>query len=78
MANADNVKDNAKEAFAKENTTREMPTAAKTESKMLNTRIPKDLIKRLKVFCVENEITMQDCITQMIREKLEQEDKTRE
>lgn len=73
----DNAKDsNAKEAIFKEKTPRETPAAAKT--KMLNTRIPKDLIKRLKVYCVENEITMQDCITQMIQEKLGQEDTSKE
>ena len=28
------------------------PAQEKTETKMLNTRLPKDLIERVKVFCV--------------------------
>ncbi len=76
MASAGALKDKPKGSNAK--TSHEKPTAAKTQTKMLNTRIPKDLIKRLKVYCVENEITLQDCITQMIKEKLGQEDTPRE
>lgn len=83
MANAGTLKDsadaaNAEKAIIKEKAPEKMSGAEKIETKMLNTRIPKDLIKRLKVYCIENEITIQDCITQVIREKLEQEDKAGE
>ena len=41
------------------------------ESKNLNARIPKELAKRLKIFCVQNEMTIQDFIVKAIQEKLE-------
>ena len=37
---------------------------------MLNTRLPKNLIKRVKNFCDENEITIQDFVTDAILDKL--------
>jgi len=40
------------------------------ETKNLNARIPKDLAKKLKVFCVQNDITIQDFLIVAIREKL--------
>jgi len=43
----------------------------KTETKMLNTRIQKGLIKRVKVFCAEKEINIQDFVTDAVIEKLE-------
>ena len=46
-------------------------TQEKTETKMLNTRIQKDLIKRVKVFCAEKEMTIQDFVTDAIIEKLQ-------
>ena len=46
-------------------------TPEKTETKMLNTRIQKGLIKRVKVFCAEKEITIQDFVTDAIIDKLE-------
>ena len=39
-------------------------------SKMLNTRLQKDLIKRIKRCCVEEEMTIQDFISQAVQEKL--------
>ncbi len=36
----------------------------------LATRIPKDLHRRLKVYCVTHEIAVQDFVTQAIEEKL--------
>ena len=47
------------------------PAQEKTETKMLNTRLPKDLIERVKVFCAEKEITIQDFVTDAVIEKLE-------
>ena len=41
-----------------------------TETKMLNTRLPKGLIKRVKNFCDENEMTIQDFVTNAIIDKL--------
>jgi predicted DNA binding CopG/RHH family protein len=47
------------------------PTPNETEVKMLTTRVPKVLIKRVKTFCSENEMTIQDFVTDAIIEKLE-------
>ena len=58
---------NAKEAFIKEVPKTKKPDV---ELKMLNTRVPKDLVKRLKVYCAENEITAQEFITRTLEEKL--------
>ncbi len=44
------------------------------DTKMLNTRIPKDLIKRMKFYCADKELTIQDFITEAVREKLEASD----
>ena len=46
------------------------PTPNKTEVKMLTTRVPKILIERVKAFCNENEMTIQDFVTDAIIEKL--------
>ena len=46
------------------------PTPDKTETEMLNTVLPKDLIKRIEVFCAEQEMTIQDFVTDAIIEKL--------
>jgi len=46
------------------------PTPEETETKMLNTRLPKNLIKRVKKFCDENEITIHDFVTDAILDKL--------
>jgi len=47
------------------------PTPEKTETEMLSNRLPKDLIERVKIFCAEKEITIQDFVTDAIIEKLE-------
>jgi tartrate dehydratase alpha subunit/fumarate hydratase class I-like protein len=47
------------------------PTPEKTETKMISTSIPKDLMKRVKVFCDENEMTIQNFLADAIIEKLE-------
>ena len=47
------------------------PTPEKIETKMLCTRIPKDLMKRVKAFCDENEMTIKDFIADAIIDKLE-------
>ena len=57
---------NAKEAFIKE-VPKKKP---EVETKMLNTRVPKDLIKKVKIYCAEHETTVQEFITQTIEEKL--------
>ncbi len=36
----------------------------------LATRIPKDLHRRLKLYCVTHEIAVQDFVTQAVEEKL--------
>jgi len=40
------------------------------EVKNLNARIPKDLAVRLKVYCAQNEITVQDFLIEAIKEKM--------
>jgi len=47
------------------------PFSDNTEIKMLTTRVPKVLIERVKVFCDENEMTIQDFVTDTIIEKVE-------
>ena len=47
------------------------PTPNKTEVKMLTTRVPEVLIERIKAFCNENEMTIQDFVSDAIIEKLE-------
>ncbi len=47
------------------------PTPEKAEAKMISTGIPKDLMKRVKVFCDENEMTIKDFFADAIIEKLE-------
>ena len=51
---------NAKEAFIKEASKKKKP---EVETKMLNTRVPKDLIKKVKIYCAEHETTVQEFIT---------------
>ena len=46
------------------------PTPDKTEGKMLTTRMPKVLMERVKAFCNENEMTIQDFVTDAIIDKL--------
>ena len=45
-------------------------TQDKTETEMLNTELPKGLIKRVKIFCDESKITIQDFVTDALIEKL--------
>jgi hypothetical protein len=47
------------------------PTPNKTEVKMFTTRVPKVLMERVKAFSNENEMTIQDFVTDAIIEKLE-------
>lgn len=47
------------------------PTTENAETNMLNISLQKELIKRIKVFCAEKEITVQEFVTDAIIEKLE-------
>ena len=40
------------------------------ETKNLNARIPKDLAKKLKMYCVQHDITIADFLIEAIKEKL--------
>jgi hypothetical protein len=40
---------------------------------MLNTRIPSDLHKRVKLLCVERDMTIQQFVYQALREKYKKE-----
>ncbi len=62
---------NAKDAFIKEGIQKPVKKN-RVETKMLNTRVPKELLKRVKAYCVEHEITVQDFVTQTLEEKLKQ------
>ncbi len=46
------------------------PTPEETDPEMLNTGLPKNLIKRVKIFCDENKMTIQDFVTDAIIDKL--------
>ncbi|OEU61066.1 MAG: hypothetical protein BA867_10445 [Desulfobacterales bacterium S5133MH16] len=46
------------------------PATENSETHMLNIRLQKELIKRVKVFCAEKEITVQDFVTDAVIEKL--------
>lgn len=46
------------------------PTMENAEPNMLNISLQKELIKRVKVFCAEKEITVQEFVTDAIIEKL--------
>ena len=62
---------NAKEAFVKEGSKKPV-IKAKVETKMLNTRVPKELVRRIKVYCADNEITVQDFVTETLERRLSQ------
>ena len=38
--------------------------------KMLNTRLPKELIKKVKLYCVANDMTIQTFVAEALEEKL--------
>ena len=40
------------------------------EQTQLATRIPKDLHRRLKLYCVQAEVSLMDFVTDAVREKL--------
>ncbi len=46
------------------------PTPEETETEMLNTGLPKGLIKRVKIFCDDSKLTVQDFVTDAIIDKL--------
>jgi NRPS condensation-like uncharacterized protein len=47
------------------------PETENSETHILNIRLQKELIKRIKVLCAEKEITVHDFVTDAIIEKLE-------
>lgn len=62
--------ESAKEAFVlEENKPKVIRPTVKT--KMLNTRIPKDLVRQVKTYCAEHEITVQEFVAQALEEKLQ-------
>jgi len=46
------------------------PITEETETEIFSTGLPKGLIERVKTFCDENEMTIQDFVTDAIIEKL--------
>ena len=62
--------ESAKEAFVlEENKPKIVKPTIKT--KMLNTRVPKDLVRKVKTYCAEHEITVQEFVAQALEEKLQ-------
>ena len=43
----------------------------------LNTRLPTDLIRRIKIYCAEHDVTIQGFVMAAIEEKLETEQEQR-
>ena len=53
------------------------PEEGNNETELINIRLPNDLFKRVEVCCAENEISIQDFVTDAIIEKLELSHKER-
>ncbi len=75
MAKARSLKDTsrdplAKEAFIQGGDKKLKVVTADNNTKMVNTRLPKGLIKNMKMACVQEEITIQEFMTQAVGEKL--------
>ena len=68
MAKKRTLKDTGKDDLAKF-----VKDTENTDTKMLNTRIPRAMIKRMKLYCVEKETTIQDFMTQAIEARLKAE-----
>ena len=62
-----------KEAFVSGRGDKPRPTSEK-DLKPLNTRLPRNLIKRLKMYCVREDASIQDFVTQAIEKQLEEKD----
>ena len=60
----------AKEAFIQGGDKKLKVVTADNNTKMVNTRLPKGLIKNMKMACVQEEITIQEFMTQAVGEKL--------
>ena len=60
----------AKEAFIQGADKKLKVVTADNNTKMVNTRLPKGLIKNMKLACVQEEITIQEFMTQAVGEKL--------
>ena len=46
------------------------PPAEKTETKLLNIMIPEELLERVKTFCAERDMMIQEFLTDAIIDKL--------
>ena len=53
------------------------PTPETAKTKPINIMLQEDLIKRINVFCAEQELTVQDFVTDAIIEKIELANKER-
>lgn len=74
MAQKRSLIDAATDTLSKENFINEENKNPKAqtvvEMKMLNTTVSKDLIKRIKAYCVEQETTVKDFVALALEEKL--------
>ena len=41
--------------------------------KVLNVRVPKSLLKKVKIHCLRNDLTVQDFMNDLLKEKLKEE-----
>jgi hypothetical protein len=46
-------------------------TPEETETKLLNVKLPEELMERIHTFCTERDLTIQEFVTDAIIEKLE-------
>jgi hypothetical protein len=46
-------------------------TPEETETKLLNVKLPEELMERIHTFCTERDMTIQEFVTDAIIEKLE-------
>jgi hypothetical protein len=60
-----------KEAFVSGRGTKPR-SATEKDLRPLNTRLPRDLIKRLKMYCVRHDTSIQDIVTRAIETQLQE------
>jgi predicted HicB family RNase H-like nuclease len=67
----DTAKDpNAKEKFIQAENSKKKVSASDTNTKMMNVRLSPELIRQIKMYCVSNDITMQQFVEEAANDKL--------
>ncbi len=70
------LQDSATDKLAKmaKDTEPEEPKEKKEEDlRHLNTRVPKQLIKKIRIYCAENDMNIQDFVAEAVKEKLKKD-----